>query len=211
MRGRSLTVSTSASLEKTAAKDYGNLTAIAKRNVENRMAGMDSQIAERTGIVYRRNWSDKALQLAEERAQGNRRSENKGNIDIGGGRFIDAEIVDAIAFKNVKPVLDDLTAKVEAERARIAAERQDMEERKQAETLEKERNRKARKEMMKVKATEKAEHLRRKEEEKQEKRRSKAEVWMSPPDIQLTQTIPSSKLQGPKYFPQQIRSSSYES
>ncbi|KAF8449877.1 hypothetical protein BDZ91DRAFT_94507 [Kalaharituber pfeilii] len=181
MKDRSSTVSTAAGLKQIAAEDYGNLMAIAQRNVKNRMAGIDSQIAERTGLVYRHNWSEKALQLAEERAQSNSRSENKGKIDIGGGKFIDPEVVDAIAFKNVKPVLDDLTAKAEAERARIAAERQEMEERKRAEALEKERNREARKEMKKVKATEKTEHLRRKEEEKQEKRRSKAEVQTSPP------------------------------
>lgn len=120
---------------------YGDLMAIAKRNVENRMAGLDLQVAERNGLVYRKDWKDQALKVAEARSQSLRRPDNRGKIDVGGGSFVDAAVVDAIALRNVQPVLDDITAKAEAERARVAAERADAEERKRAENVERELNR----------------------------------------------------------------------
>lgn len=124
-------------------ESYTNLLDIARRNVENRLAGIDLQIADKKGLVYRRDWDNQATRIAESRTQSSNEkiSERHGKYNVGGGKFVDAEVVDRIAMRNVQPLLDEMNAKAEVERARIATEKADIEERKRLENLEKERNR----------------------------------------------------------------------
>lgn len=139
-------VKASSPSQATGLNSYSNLMDIAKRNVESRLRGIDVEVADKKGLVYRKDWNNKAMVIAEKRVQNSMRAREGGKIDIGGGRCVDEEVVEEIALRRVQPILQALTAKAEAERARVAAERAEIEERKQKENLEKERNRKLRQE-----------------------------------------------------------------
>jgi len=47
--------------------------------------------------------------------------ENHGKVHIGGGKFIDQSAIDAVAARNVQPVLDEINEKADAEHERQAA------------------------------------------------------------------------------------------
>lgn len=103
-------------------QDRDALMAAAQRNVKARLHGMDEKIYKDTGKVnptLLSEWELKAQNAAQARAV--TRSENKGKVDLGGGMFMDPDEVDAIATKRMQPILDDINAKAEAERERVAA------------------------------------------------------------------------------------------
>ncbi|KAF8422857.1 hypothetical protein EV426DRAFT_704599 [Tirmania nivea] len=162
---------------------YTNLLEVAKRNVSRRLAGIDLQVADKKGLSYRKDWDDQAMRIAESRirningmgATSDVRPGLYDKIDVGGGRLVDVEEVERIALRNVQPVLEEITAKAEAERARVAAERAEAEERKRLENLEKKKSREIKEEKKQAKAAEKAEVSRRKSEAKREKRAFKME------------------------------------
>lgn len=171
------------------AAGYPNLLEIARRNVSRLLTGIDHQVAEKKGLSYRKDWHEQAVRIAESRTQttngsgGQVTSEIRPGLEgkyyVGGGRFVDAEEVERIALRNVQPLLDEITAKAEAERARVAAERAEAEEKKRLENLEKERSRETKEEKKEAKAAEKAETSRQKSEAKREKRVSKVESQAS--------------------------------
>lgn len=100
-------------------KDREALLAAAQRNVKARLQGMDEKVYRETGRANPTlvgEWEVKAQQAAQSRHES--RTENKGKVDIGGGKFMTQEEVDAIATKRVQPVLDDINEKAEAERER---------------------------------------------------------------------------------------------
>ena len=132
---------------------YTNLLEVAKRNVSRRMAGIDLQVADKKGLSYCRDWDNQAMRIAESRLQNTNASRPglHGKINVGGGRLVDAEEVERVALRNVQPVLEEITAKAEAERARVTAERAEGEERKRLENLEKERNREVKEEKRQAK------------------------------------------------------------
>jgi len=138
---------------------YINLLEVARRNVSRRLAGMDLQVADKKGLSYRQDWDDQAMRVAESRiwnTNGSRttseiRPSLHGKINVGGGRLVDAEEVERIALRNVQPVLEEITAKAEAERARVAAERAEAEEKKRLENFEREKNREAKEEKKQAK------------------------------------------------------------
>lgn len=103
-------------------KDREALLAAAQRNVKARLQNMDEAVYLETGRVnpsLLSEWEIKAQQTAQSRHE--TRTKNKGKLDIGGGKFISPEEVDAIAVKRVQPLLDDINEKAEAERERLAA------------------------------------------------------------------------------------------
>lgn len=131
-------------------KDREALLAAAQRNVKARLQGMDEKVYNETG---KRNssmltdWEMKAQQAAQ--ARSDTRTENKGKIDIGGGKFMTQEEINAIAAKRLQPVLDDINEKAETERARLAtlkaeedARREELERIRAEERAEKEEARK---------------------------------------------------------------------
>lgn len=144
--GETSPVKAGSSSQVSGLGSYSGLMDIAKRNVESRLRGIDVEVADKKGLVHRKDWNNKAMRIAEERVQNSTRAREGGKIDIGGGRCVDEEVVEAVALRRVQPVLQALTAKAEAERARVAAERAEAEERKRKEVLEKEWNRKLRQE-----------------------------------------------------------------
>lgn len=108
--------------EKKRQEDRNTLLAAAQRNVKARLQGMDEKVYHETGQVnptLLSEWELKAHQVAT--ASHSARNENKGKVDIGGGKFMDPHEVNTIAAMRVKPVLDEINEKAEAERERLAA------------------------------------------------------------------------------------------
>jgi len=98
------------------------LMTAARRNVRAQMTGLDRQIADSKGLVRREDWETRARELSQA-GHDKRQHQNHGKVSIGGGGYMTQEEIDAIAERNVRPVLDDMTRKAEAERARVSAEK----------------------------------------------------------------------------------------
>jgi hypothetical protein len=106
---------------KKRQKDREALMAAAQRNVTARLKGMDEKAFKETGKVQPsmlNEWEVKAHAAAQKSSEG--RMENYGKVNIGGGRFIDQSEIDAVAARNVQPVLDEINLKAEQQRARDA-------------------------------------------------------------------------------------------
>lgn len=117
--------------QKKRQQDRDALMAAAQRNVKAQLQGMDQKVYNETGKVnptMLSEWEVKAHQAAQ--SNHDTRSEHKGKIDIGGGRFMNPSEVDLIASKRVQPVLDDINEKAEAERERQAVLKMEEETRK---------------------------------------------------------------------------------
>ena len=116
--------------EKKRQKDRDSVLAAAQRNVKAQLQSMDQKVYNETGMVnpsMKTDWEAKAHQVAQVNHES--RNQNKGKIDIGGGKFMDPHEVNTIAAKRVQPVLDDITTKAENERERQAALRLEAEAR----------------------------------------------------------------------------------
>lgn len=108
--------------EKKRAKDRENLIAAAQRNVTKSLHGMDERVFAETGKVapsLLSEWEVKAYAAAQKKSD--TRMENHGMIHIGGGKFVNQSEIDAVAARNVQPVLDEINEKAAAERERQAA------------------------------------------------------------------------------------------
>lgn len=107
---------------KKRGEDAVLLMTAARRNVRAQMSGLDRQIADSKGLVRREDWETRARELAQA-GHDKRQHQDHGKVSIGGGGYMTREEIDAIAERNVRPVLDDMTRKAEAERARVSAEK----------------------------------------------------------------------------------------
>lgn len=132
------------------------LMSTAQRNVQARLSGIDKQIAESRGLVRRGSRDTKPLDIAQ--AGFDKRMEHHGKVDMGGGLYMTPEEIDAIAEKNVQPVLDEINRGTEAERARLEAgsakelgTKLDVEESKRVQDLQQARERKTREDIKKAK------------------------------------------------------------
>lgn len=153
-------------------KDREALLAAAQRNVKARLQGMDEKVFQETGKRNSTMLTDfelKAQQAAQSRHDS--RSENKGKIDIGGGKFMTQDEINAIASKRLQPVLDDINEKAEAERERLATLKMEEEAR--------------REELARQKAREREE----KELARKIKGKLRTSTTMKPPKSPLTNTL----------------------
>lgn len=153
--------------EKKRQQDRDALLAIAQRNVKTRLQGMDQKVYNETGQVnptMMSEWEIKAQQIAN--ASHETRTQNKGKIDIGGGRFMEPHEIDAIAAKRMQPVLDDINEKAEMERQRLAVLKAEEEARKTELEKQKARDREIKDIHHKLKEQEKQEYKAKKAEEK---------------------------------------------
>lgn len=133
-------------------KDREALLAAAQRNVKARLQTMDEKASHETGkpsSTKLTEWEVKAQQAAQTRHD--TRTENRGMVDIGGGKFMAPEEVDAIATKRVQPVLDDINEKAEAERERQAVLRMEEEARREEGEKQKARERESKEIQKKLK------------------------------------------------------------
>lgn len=100
-------------------KDREALMAAAQRNVKASMHGIDEKVYSETGKVspaMLQSWEDQAHARAE--ADSKTRLAKHGMINIGGGKYLDQSTIDAIAAQKVQPTLDEITEKVEKQKAR---------------------------------------------------------------------------------------------
>lgn len=117
--------------------DRDALMAAAQRNVTARLSGMDQKIFNESGKVgpsLLSEWEIKAHTAAQR--DSDKRMENYGKVNIGGGKFINQSAVDLVAQRNVQPVLDEINEKAAELRARDAELKLE-EERKKREAAEK--------------------------------------------------------------------------
>ena len=101
--------------------DRDALMKAAQRNVRASMHNMDEKVYASTGKVtpsMREEWEVKARAKAD--ADSKARMTNYGKVDIGGGVFIDQADVDAVALRNVQPVLDEINDNAERRRQKEA-------------------------------------------------------------------------------------------
>ncbi|KAH8714963.1 hypothetical protein HC256_003836 [Beauveria bassiana] len=158
------------------AKDREALLAAAQRNVKARLQGMDEKVYNETGKRHSTmftGWEMKAQQAAQSRSD--TRTQNHGKIDIGGGKFMTQEEVNAIAAKRLQPVLDDINEKAEAERERLATLKAEEDARREEQERIKAEERAEKEEAKKAKEQEKAEEKARRAEEKHEAKARKEE------------------------------------
>ncbi|KAI0379933.1 hypothetical protein F5Y04DRAFT_258730 [Hypomontagnella monticulosa] len=163
--------------DKKRQHDQEVLLAAAQRIVHERLKGMDEKISAETGMVPPSNptqWELKAHALAKARSD-QRIGQRYGKIDIGAGKFMDQEDIDAIAAARVKPVLDEINEKVEEEYARQTELRLEMERKKEEEEVEKARQKEIHDINKKLKEQDEQEQKERRAEEKREAKARKEE------------------------------------
>ncbi|KAI1853500.1 hypothetical protein JX266_001484 [Neoarthrinium moseri] len=162
--------------DKKRQKDRDALLAAARRNVEARLKGMDDKVAADTGMVppsRLTDWEVKAQAAAQSRSD-NRLSKH-GKIDIGAGKYMGQDEIDAIAAQRVQPTLDEINEKAEKEHARQTELRLEAEAKKAEREREKAREREVADIAKKLKEQEKHENREKKAEEKQEARAKREE------------------------------------
>ncbi|ETS80364.1 hypothetical protein PFICI_07893 [Pestalotiopsis fici W106-1] len=150
-------------------QDRDALLAVAQKNVQARMKGIDDKISAETGMVppsTTKKWEAKAHATAQSRSDD--RMTHHGKVDIGAGKFMSQEEIDAIAAANVKPTLDEINEKAEKEQARLTELRLEAEAKKEAHEREKARDREVAAVAKKLKEQEKLEQKEKKAEEKHE-------------------------------------------
>jgi hypothetical protein len=132
---------------KTRQKDRDTLLAVAQRNVAKSLQGIDEQIYAQTGRVTPAMMvgrETRPMAIAQQRVQPVQPVQQPPErhadyVDIGSGALVDRNSVDALALRNVKPVLTQIEDKSAAERARQTEIKLDEEETKRMVQLEKDR------------------------------------------------------------------------
>ncbi|KAI1477167.1 hypothetical protein F4774DRAFT_203686 [Daldinia eschscholtzii] len=156
--------------DKKRQQDQEVLLAAAQRNVHERLKGMDERISAETGMVHPSSptqWEMKAHAIAQAKAE-QRLGRGHGKIDIGAGKYMSQDDIDAIAAARVKPVLDEINEKIEEEQARQTELRLEMEKKKEEEEIEKARQKEIHDINKRLREQDKQEQKERKAEEKHE-------------------------------------------
>lgn len=142
--------------ESKQARDREALLNAAKRNVKATLEGMDEKMYQDAGRVMPaklNEWELKAHSAAQTRSDARLGRDMNDKVDLGAGKYMDRDEVDAIAAKRVQPVLDAINEKAELERQRIAALREEQEKKRLALEGEKARNAEIKETQRKLKGT----------------------------------------------------------
>ncbi|KAI1096883.1 hypothetical protein F5B19DRAFT_488089 [Rostrohypoxylon terebratum] len=156
--------------DKKRQHDQDVLLAAAQRNVHQRLKGIDERIAAETGMMppsTLTQWEIKAHAAAQAESEKRVNQANR-KVDIGAGKFMEQEDIDAIAAARVKPVLDEINEKVDEERARQTELRLEMEKKKEEEEIEKARQKEIQEISKRLKEQDKQGQKEKRAEEKQE-------------------------------------------
>ncbi|KAI9844071.1 MAG: hypothetical protein M1838_002327 [Thelocarpon superellum] len=162
---------------KKRQKDRDALMAAAQRNVRASIHGMDEKVFAATGKVppsMMAEWQAKARMTAE--ADSRARLVNHGKVNLGGGKFLDQADIDAVALRNVQPLLDEINEKAEKQRAQEEEARLERNERDRILATEKNREKEVKAEQKRAKELEKQEGRSRKAEEKTKKAEEKRQA-----------------------------------
>lgn len=138
---------------KTRQRDRDMLLAAAQRNVQRSLQGIDEQVYAQTGRPTQSMMGQETLPMAiaQQRVQQQQPLQQQplqqqpppqqgDKIAIGSGALVDRSSVDALAFRNVQPVLHQIHDKSEAEQARKLEIKLDEEEAKRQIERERERD-----------------------------------------------------------------------
>ncbi|KAK7954837.1 hypothetical protein PG988_015531 [Apiospora saccharicola] len=156
--------------------DRDALMAAAQRNVSARLKGMDDKIAKETGMMppsTKTSWDSKAR--AEAQLRSDDRLSKHGKIDIGAGKYMEQEEIDAIAASRVQPVINEINERAEQEHARLTEQKLEEERQREEKELERQREQEVADINKKLKEQEKQEAKERKQEEKAEAKAKKEE------------------------------------
>lgn len=112
-------------------RDREAVLAAARRNVQSQLHDIDESIYDRTGMVppsKLTEWKTKAETLAQIKVASE--MPPSGKRDVGGGMFVTQEEIDAVAARNVQPLLEEINerAEKEQERQRLLKEEQALKE-----------------------------------------------------------------------------------
>jgi hypothetical protein len=127
--------------EQKRQQDQEFLLAAAQRNVHEQLKNMDERIATETGMVppsTLTQWELKARTVAHSRVA-QREDPQQGKVNIGSGKYMDQEDINAIAARRIQPILDEINAKAELEHARRLELRLEIERKKEEHEVEKAR------------------------------------------------------------------------
>ncbi|KAM0511225.1 hypothetical protein ACHAPE_010104 [Trichoderma viride] len=163
--------------EEKRERDREALLIAARRNVKASLQGMDEQHYFETGKVNPTilgDWQVRAQQAAQLRHD-TRADDGGRGVDIGGGMFMDADEIDAIAARRVRPVLDDIHEKAEAERERLASLKLEEEAKKAEAERERDRERELKEIQKRAREEDKQQEKARRQQEKIEERQKRDE------------------------------------
>lgn len=139
--------------EKKRTQDRESLLARAQKNVQAQLAGIDQQISIETGWVpssTRTEWDSKTQAPTRQHSDERTETMRRGQVNIGGGKYMDIKDVEAIASKRMRPEIDRIYAKADKEREHIEKEKSEQEAKKK-EAEEKKAREKEQKEALKEK------------------------------------------------------------
>lgn len=137
--------------EKKREKDREALLAAAQRNVRANLHNLDERVFADTGKVppsMMDEWEAKARNKAESDSKA--RMANYGRVDIGGGKYIDRSEVEAVASRNVQPVLDEINEKAKVHHTKQEEAKYEREQAKKFAEDEKVRQRELKAEFKKI-------------------------------------------------------------
>ena len=117
-----------------SGQQYEALMAIARGRAEKKISQIDEDVFYKNPALNLKYYTA-ALAVAEEKGKG--RMVNHGKIDIGGGKFMSQSDIDAIAERNVRPVINEISEKAQAQRQADEERRQTEEEEKRKKAEEK--------------------------------------------------------------------------
>ncbi|OBT70329.1 hypothetical protein VE03_00196 [Pseudogymnoascus sp. 23342-1-I1] len=161
---------------KTRQRDRDMLLAAAQRNVQRSLQGIDERVYAQTGRPTPSMMGQETLPMAiaQQRVQQQQPQYPPGEkVSIGNGAVVDRSSVDALAFRNVQPVLHQIHDKSEIEQARRTEIKLDEEEAKRQIEREREREQEFKEIDRQLKEHDKQEKKERKSQEKFFKRQSK--------------------------------------
>lgn len=117
-----------------AGQQHEALMAVARGRAEQKISKIDEEVFYKNPTLNLKYYTA-ALAVAEEK--GKDRMVNHGKIDIGGGKFMSQSDIDAIAERNVRPVINEISEKAQAQRQADEERRQAEEEEKRKKAEEK--------------------------------------------------------------------------
>ncbi|GAM84690.1 hypothetical protein ANO11243_026890 [Dothideomycetidae sp. 11243] len=130
--------------QKKRQTDRAALLVAAEKKVQAQMKGIDAKVFAETGKVspaMMEEWEAKAREKAMRDSE--KRTENFGKANIGGGRYMEQSEIEAIAAARLKPTLDEITENAEKRRAKDEEIRLAIEEKKRQEIRDKQNKQEA--------------------------------------------------------------------
>ncbi|OKL61884.1 hypothetical protein UA08_02839 [Talaromyces atroroseus] len=121
-------------------QDREDLMEIARKNVHARIHDMDEKVYAHTGKAspnMQREWEEKAHERARQETEV--RMSGFSRVSVGGERYMDQAEIEAIARSRIQPTLDEISNRVEGQRAREVEKQLEQEREQRLQELDRER------------------------------------------------------------------------